>query len=114
MPNMSDLYTVPCLLILMLGRGHAIIFCTNSFDSLVVGCPLCNREKGRIYFFENMQGVVRHFFETHIYFNGYITFALQMFSNGVEIDSPIESQGRFGMTVENIGDIDLDGYEGVC
>ena len=37
-----------------------------------------------------------------------------MFSNGVEIDSPIESQGRFGMTVENIGDIDLDGYEDVA
>ena len=37
---------------------------------------------------------------------------LMQFALPVEIVSPLDEAGRFGMAVENIGDIDNDGYEG--
>ena len=42
-----------------------------------------------------------------------LMFSVQ-FQSGVAIQSPLTGgdTGRFGMTVSNIGDIDLDGYEG--
>jgi hypothetical protein len=67
----------------------------NKFDSLVVGCPLCSRERGKVYFHRNQDG---------------------NFQQGVEVTSPLAEgdPGRFGMTVSNIGDIDQDGYEDVA
>ena len=66
---------------------------TSRFDSLVVGCPLCNLERGVVYFYVNNNGALT--------------------SDPVRIQSPCGKIGRFGLSVENIGDLDGDGFKGM-
>ena len=63
-----------------------------SHDNLVVGCPLCSEERGAVYYYSNINGVL---------------------DAPVKIPAPNENQkGRFGISVESIGDLDRDGYNG--
>ena len=64
-----------------------------SYDNLVVGCPLCSEEQGMVYYYGNINGNLEN-----------IT---------LKILAPNTNQkGRFGISVENIGDLDKDGYQG--
>lgn len=63
----------------------------GSYDNLVVGCPLCSEEQGTVYYYGNN--------------NGHLT--------PVRIPAPNNHhKGHFGMSIESIGDLDRDGYNG--
>jgi len=55
---------------------------------------LCNLEKGVVYFYDNINGTLS--------------------SDPIRIQSSSGQAGRFGLSVENIGDLDRDGIEGKC
>ena len=65
-----------------------------SYDNLVVGCPLCSNERGMVYYYPNDNGMLDD-------------------TTRVMIPAPNQNQkGRFGISVESIGDMDRDGYYG--
>lgn len=68
----------------------------HQYHSLVVGCPLCDQENGKVY----------------VYLHSGST--ADPYSAPVVLDSPREGSERFGMGVENVGDLDQDGYEDVA
>ena len=69
----------------------SVLFC--SYDNLVVGCPLCSEEQGMVYYYGNVNGSLGNVI--------------------LKILAPNTNQkGRFGISVENIGDLDKDGYQG--
>ena len=59
---------------------------------MVVGCPLCSLERGVVYFYVNNNGTLT--------------------SDPAKIQSPSSKIARFGLSVENIGDLDRDGFDG--
>lgn len=63
-----------------------------SYDNLVVGCPLCKQEQGVVYYYANIAGSIK--------------------KSIVKIPAPSNQKGRFGISVESIGDLDRDGYNG--
>jgi len=74
----------------------SVDFNTGGYSSLVVGCPLCNRDRGRVYIYVHTAD------------------PSNPFGDPICLPSPSLMSGRFGTAVENIGDVDLDGYSDVA
>eukprot|EP00731_Ephydatia_muelleri_P007863 Em0004g201a len=69
---------------------------TDGYDSLVVGCPLCDNDVGRVYVYLHSGNPA----------NPYPTVQ--------EVTPPTIVAGRFGLSVINTGDLDKDGYDDVA
>ncbi|XP_064402360.1 integrin alpha-4-like [Halichondria panicea] len=69
---------------------------SGELDSLVIGCPFCNRERGRVYVYTHTGNTANPFTEESV------------------IEALSSSRGRFGLVVENIRDIDLDGIDDIA
>lgn len=117
------------------------IYCCR-LNGLAVGCPLCARERGRVYIYGNLNDVSHVIGCYGLYCMRWcsrkssFTFKSptpsldhcppphsptrpllsnpQLPGSKTVITSPSFERGRFGLAVENIGDIDLDGLSDIA
>jgi hypothetical protein len=68
----------------------------NGYHSIAVGCPFCNRNRGRV--------------TLYLHSGDYSNPVNQT----LQIDSPSQQQGEFGYSVERLGDINRDGFDDVA